>query len=53
MYIDDLLTSDPIDVGYEYEVYTTSEGDAQVELCAIFYSPDTGAPRGITLSAST
>ena len=40
-------------MGYEFTVYTTPEGNMTVELCAIIYSPDTGAPLEVIVSAST
>ena len=45
--------TDPIEVGYEMTVYTTAEGSTQVELCALITSPDRGAPRKFSISAST
>ena len=42
----------PIEVGYEMTEYSTSEGDGEVELCAVLIDPST-APRGFVLSAST
>ena len=30
---------DPIEVGYERTVYTTSEGEVRVELCAVIFQP--------------
>ena len=43
-----------IRVGYERTVYTTSEGEGFVRLCAIIYSPDSGvAPRPFTISYTT
>ena len=45
---------DPITVGYESTVYTTDEGQSQVELCAIiFVLDDGGAPRPFLILAST
>ena len=44
----------PIRVGYEKTVYTTPEGDVEVELCVIIYQPPSGgAPRPFTISYST
>ena len=40
-------------MGYEFTVYTTPEGGMTVELCAIIYSPDSGAPVEVIVSAST
>ena len=45
---------DPITVGYDSTVYTTDEGQSQVELCAIIFVPDDGgAPRPSSILAST
>ena len=45
---------DPIQVGYDPTVYTTSEGEGMVELnIFVFSHPVTGAPRPFTLSVST
>ena len=46
-YIHDIA---PITVGYEYTVYTTSEDQGTVELCAIIYDPPSGlAPRDFVI----
>lgn len=46
--------TDPITVGYESTVYTTDEGQSQVELCAVIFVPDDGgAPRPFSILAST
>ena len=43
-----------ITVGYEPTLYTTTEGQGQVELCAVIFEPDTGgAPRPFELSFTT
>ena len=43
-----------IRVGYERTVYTTTEGEGVVLLCAIIYSPDSGvAPRPFTVRYTT
>ena len=43
-----------ITVGYELTVYTTTEGQGEVELCAVIFEPDTGgAPRPFELSFTT
>ena len=48
------LSAADIHVGYERTVYTTSEGDMSVELCAIIYEPITGvAPRDFVVSSTT
>ena len=44
----------PITVGYEFTVYTTSEGEGMVELSVIIFDPPSGgAPRPFTLSINT
>ena len=43
----------PIIVGHERTVYTTSEGDGQVELCVVVFEPNGGAPREFTLTITT
>ena len=44
----------PITVGYEFTMYTTSEGEGSVELCAVIYEPITGvAPRDFVISSTT
>ena len=46
--------TDPIRVGYERSVYTTDEGQTEVELCAVIYEPPSGvAPRPFFIFAST
>ena len=41
-------------VGYELTVYTTSEGDGHVEMCAVVFDPPSGgAPRSFTLTVTT
>ena len=48
------LFSDPIQVGYDPTLYTTSEGEGMVELnIFVFSHPVTGTPRPFTLSVST
>jgi len=42
-----------ITVGYERTVYTTTEGQGMVELCAVVTSHPGGAPRAFTISATT
>ena len=45
---------DPIEVGYDPTVYTTSEGEGMVELnIFVFSHPVTGAPRPFNLSVNT
>ena len=44
----------PIEVGYEFTQYVTSEGQGAVDLSIIIFDPYTGrAPRPFTLSVST
>ena len=46
--------SSDIRVGYERTVYTTTEGQRFVTLCAIIYAPSSGvAPRPFTISYNT
>ena len=48
------FSPDPIVVGYDPTVYTTSEGEGMVELnIFVFSHPVTGTPRPFTLSVST
>ena len=43
-----------ITVGYELTLYTMTEGQGQVQLCAVIFEPDTGrAPRPFELSFTT
>ena len=43
-----------ITVGYERTLYTTPEGDTEVELCVVIYKPPSGGtPRSFVLSYST
>ena len=43
-----------ITVGYEMTLYTTPEGDTEVELCVVIYEPPSGeTPRSFVLSYST
>ena len=49
-----LFLTDPIRVGYERSVYTTGEGQIEVELCAIIYDPPSGgATRPFFILATT
>ena len=49
-----IFLPDPIVVGYELTVYTTSEGEEEVELCAIVHDPPSGgAPRPFVISSTT
>ena len=43
----------PIDVGYEFTVYTTTEGEGFVTLCAVVMNSDEGSPRPFVVSATT
>ena len=43
----------PIAVGYEFTVYTTTETQGSVVLCAIVFDPPFGAPRPFNLTATT
>ena len=43
-----------ITVGYEFTIYTTSEGQGLVELSVVIFDPPTGgAPRQFALSVDT
>ena len=49
----DLFTG-PIEVGYEFTLYTTPEGVEIVELCVVIFQPPTRvAPRDFVISTST
>ena len=43
----------PIDVGYEFTVYTTTEGEGFVTLCVVVMNLDEGSPRPFVISATT
>jgi hypothetical protein len=44
----------PIRVGYEFSVYTTTEGTGVVTLCAVVMNfPGSGSPRPFTINATT
>ena len=43
----------PIDVGYEFTVYTTTEGEGFVTLCAVVMNSDEGSPGPFVVSATT
>ena len=43
----------PIVVGHELTVYTTTEGNGQVELCVVIFDPPSGVPREFTLTINT
>ena len=40
-------------MGYEMTVYTTTEGQGMVELCAIVTSHPGGSPRDFVIAANT
>ena len=42
-----------IEVGYEFTVYTATEGEGFVTLCAVIMNFPDGAPRPITINATT
>ena len=42
-----------VDVGYEFTVYTTTEGEGFVTLCAVVMNSDEGSPRPFVVSATT
>ena len=44
---------DPIEVGYEFTVYTTSEGERFIQLCAVVTSHVAGSPRPFTIASTT
>ena len=44
----------PIDVGYEFTIYSTSETEGEVQLCAQIYNPNMGgALRPFVISSTT
>ena len=43
----------PIDVGYEFTVYTTTEGIGVVTICAIIMNSAEGSPRPFAISSTT
>ena len=43
----------PIEVGYEFSVYTTTEGTGVVTLCAVIMNFPGGSPRPFTINATT
>ena len=48
------ISAGPIQVGYEFTQYTTSEGVGVVEQCAIISVPASGvAPRDFVIEANT
>ena len=48
-----LFSTELIDVGYEFTVYTTSEGHPYVELCTVTVSHPGGTPRAFVITATT
>ena len=42
----------PIEVGYEFSVYTTTEGTGVVTLCAVVTNFPGGSPRPFTINAT-
>ena len=46
-------SSEPIEVGYEFTVYTAGEGDGLISLCAVVSSHAAGSPRPFTIAATT
>ena len=47
------IFSDPIQVGYEFSVYTTTEGTGVVTLCAVVMNFPGGSPRPFTINTTT
>ena len=47
------FSSVPIEVGYEFTVYTATEEEGFVTLCAVIMNFPDGAPRPITINATT
>ena len=47
------LLSVPIEVGYEFTQFTTTEGQGFVRLCAVILNFADGSPRPFTISATT
>ena len=47
------IPSVPIEVGYEFSVYTTTEGTGVVTLCAVVMNFPGGSPRPFTINAAT
>ena len=43
----------PIEVVYEFEEYTTTEGQGSVRLCTVIINFADGSPRPFTISATT
>ena len=43
----------PIEVGYEFTEYTTTEGQGLVTLCAIVMNYADGAPRSFVINSTT
>ena len=53
-YYGDIISVTHLDptVGYEFTMYTMSEGEGSVELCAVIYEPRI-APRDFVISSTT
>ena len=51
--ISNLFSSDPIYVGYQSQMYTTTETEGSVPLCAVVFNRPDGAPRQFTVHATT
>ena len=47
------IFKDPIEVGYEFSVYTTTEGTGVVTLCTVVINFPGGSPRPFTINATT
>ncbi|CAI8026301.1 Deleted in malignant brain tumors 1 protein [Geodia barretti] len=47
------IECDPIEVGYEFSVYTTTEGTGVVTLCTVVINFPGGSPRPFTINATT
>ena len=43
----------PIEVGYEFSVYTTTEEIRDVEICAVVQNYPTGSPRKFSIRSTT
>ena len=42
-----------VEIGYEFTVYTTTEREGYVTLCAVVMNSDEGSPRPFVVSATT
>ena len=43
----------PIEVGYEFSVYTTAEDTNEIEVCALVMNYRTGSPRKFSIRSTT